>query len=277
VVDLLRSELFRLRHRWMPFVLVAILAAVIVVFYVLLWTVLQTEEAGSEAADLRASLRLAAIRDAGLSLAYQFGSVLLVILASSLIATEYGWGTIRTLLPRASSRTGFFAAKLLTIGVFAIVLMIGGFLASLGASALITTLEDLPRGFGPNVVSETALAIGRNIFAMLPYAALAFMVSLWGKSSAAGISVGLVVLLLEGLVSALFDALGDPFDRLPGALLGENASAIMALNNTGTTDSFAPPSGLPDPWQAAAILTAYIVLFLGLAFWRFRTRDVTSG
>ena len=277
MLDLLRSELFRLSRRWMPRVLLLILAAVVVVFYLLLWTVLLADEGGTDAADLRDALRLAAVRDVGLTVVAQLGSVLLVILAASTIATEYSWGTIRTLLPRATSRTAPIVAKLIALLAFATVLAGLGFAVAVGASALVTTLEDLPGGVGPDFWPETIAALGRTVFTMLPYGALAFLVALWGRSSAAGISVGLVVLLLEGLVTTLLSALGDVLDWLPAVLLSENASAVLAASNTGTTEGFAPGDDLPDPWRAAAVLAAYTAAFVALAIWRFRGRDVTSG
>ena len=278
MADLLRSELFRMARRWMPRVLLIILAVVLVAFYLLLWSVLRTEdETGADATDLRDTLRLAAVRDAGLGITHELGSVLIVILAASTIATEYGWGTIRTLLPRATSRPALVAAKLLSLVVFAVVLVAFGFGVALGASGLVTAIEGLDSDLGSAFLLESAVALARTVFVMLPYAALAFVVALWGRSSAAGISVGLVVLLLEELVMALLDALSDAFDWLPGALLSENVNAVMSLNDTGTTDTFEPPSDLPDPWQAAGVLTLYTAVFVALAFWRFRRRDITAG
>jgi ABC-type transport system involved in multi-copper enzyme maturation permease subunit len=46
----------------------------------------------------------------------------------------------------------------------------------------------------------------------------------------------------------------------------------------GTTTIPDPSAvGLPDQGQAALILGAYTVVFLGLAYWRLRSRDVTVG
>src|SRR4051794_2688627 len=102
---LLRSELFRLLRRWMPRILLAILIAIVGALYLLFWTVVKTgSDTSSDVRNLRDNLRLAAVRDTGLSLVFQVGAVDVIILTSSLIGTEFGWGTIRTLMPRARSR-----------------------------------------------------------------------------------------------------------------------------------------------------------------------------
>jgi ABC-type transport system involved in multi-copper enzyme maturation permease subunit len=111
---------------------------------------------------------------------------------------------------------------------------------------------------------------------MLPYLALSFLVALWFRSTAAGITAGLVVFLLEGLLVQLLATVGGPLAHVPDALLSRNTSAITALNSAGTGSS-SLPSDLPNVWQATGVLAAYIVAFLALAYWRFSNRDVTSG
>jgi len=54
-------------------------------------------------------------------------------------------------------------------------------------------------------------------------------------------------------------------------------SAITRLSGSTGGGGPAGPSTLPDPGQAAVVLLAYTVLFVGVALWRFRSRDVTSG
>ncbi|MEA2583921.1 MAG: type transport system permease protein [Thermomicrobiales bacterium] len=279
MLPLLHSELFRLARRWMPRVLLAILFAIVGVLYLLFWTVMQTgSETSSDIQDLRENLRLAAVRDTGLSLVFQVGAVDVIILTSSLIGAEFGWGTIRTLLPRARSREALLAAKTVTALLFVVVTVVTGTVVAFGASAFVTAVEDLPRGLGPDGVVRTLAAIGRTIYAMVPYAALALMITTWTRSVAAGIGVGLSVLFLEGLILSILGAAGDVFDRVPGALISRNVQTLLNANGAGLDQRFSGGDGdLPPQWRAALVLGLYSAVFVAIAFQRFRSRDITAG
>ena len=54
-------------------------------------------------------------------------------------------------------------------------------------------------------------------------------------------------------------------------------SAITRLSGPTAAAGPAGAAILPDPGQAALVLLAYTVVFVALALWRFRARDVTSG
>lgn len=275
---LLRSELFRLARRWMPRILLAILIAIVGVLYLLFWTVVQTgEENSSDVQDLRDGLRMAAVRDMGLALVFQVGAVIVTIMTSSLIGTEFGWGTIRALLPRARSRRALLAAKTVTALTFVVVTVGVGIAVAFGASAVVTVLEDLPGGLGPDGVARTLASIARTIYVLVPYAALALMITTWTRSVAAGIGIGLSVLFLEGLILTILGAAGDVFDRLPGALINRNVQALLHANCDGLNSCFSGSGDYPSQGQAALVLAVYSVVFLGVAFQRFLSRDITTG
>src|SRR5262245_57057748 len=110
MLPLLRSELFRFSRRAMPRIMLLILGRIVVGLYLLLWSVTQTRPEGTSAGDLeslRDGLRLHSVREFGLGLTQQIGTILTVIAGATAISNEFGWGTIRTMLPRASSRIAF--------------------------------------------------------------------------------------------------------------------------------------------------------------------------
>lgn len=279
---LLRSELFRLSRRWMPRVLLLIVAVAVIALYVVLMSVIN---AGTEAnlseedrRDLEETVMLANVRNSGLALVYQVGGILVVILAASTIGTEFGWGTIRAILPRASSRSAFLTAKLVTLAVFTLLVVLCGFVAALAGGAIATSALGLDSSLGDNPVAGSLAAIARTVLVMLPYAAIAFFTALWARSNAAGIGIGLAVLFLEGLILSLIASAGGPLERLPEALLTENVQAVLAANARGLPfDSAGGGSDLPGAWRGAAVLAAYTALFVGGAYLLFRRRDITSG
>ncbi len=278
MLSLLSSELFRLVKRPMPWVMLLVVAIGVALLYGALWAVLETAASPGDARDLGDNLRVGATPGLGLGLVSTLATILVVILTSSTIGAEYGWGTIRTLLPRASGRMPLATAKFITIILFLMVLVAFGYLVSLGMSALVTTAAGLNSGLGAGFVWHSLASVGRVAYTIVPYAALSFMVALWSRSSAAGISVGLAIYLLEDLVLAIIGLAGDAVNWLPDLLLSDNVSAILALNNVEESGfgGVNPASG-PDPWQAAGTLALWTALFLAIALFIFHRRDVTSG
>jgi ABC-2 type transport system permease protein len=282
MAGLLASELFRLARRPMTRALLAILVVAVAALYLVLWSVLRAQGTAlqpQQVAELRDQIRPATVRSAGLSLVYQVGTVLAVILAASLIASEFGWGTIRTLLPRAPGRAPFIAAKLLVLALFVAALVLVGYLTALAASLLLARLEHLDMTLGGAVLPRTLAALARTWFVMLPYLALAFLLALWFRSTAPGIGIGLAVLFLESLVTGLLRLQGGVLGRVPEALLAVNVQAVLAANATGLSATMTTTSAtttLPDAWRAAAVLAVYTVAFVALALWRFLRRDITA-
>lgn len=272
MLDMLRSEVFRLRRRAMPKVLLAALVMTVLAVMALTWGVAQSGQVdAAQRADLLDSLTLRSTPEAAFGFAGIFGALFGIILAASIAATEYGWGTIRALLPRGSSRGAYLVAKLTVLAAFALAVVIVTIATGFLASGVATLLEDLDGGMNDGWVVDLLFGTGRAWLAMLPYMALAFMVANLTKSSAAGISIATAVLFLEGQILMLVAAAGGALERLPELFLSKNAEALLAVN---TDDGQAD---LPGAWQAASVLALYTVAFLAITFWSFKRRDVTVG
>lgn len=264
MLPLLRCELFKLTHRVMTRVLLLIVVIGLLAAYLLLGSTAGTNEGDTGLNDLR----IRAVYDNGMFLVYQVGVILAVTLAASTIATEFGWGTIRTLLPRTAGRSAFLTAKLISLGLFVAVAVLLGFVAALLGSALVTALRDLDSSLGPGFVGHSLTSVVKTAYVILPYAALAFVIALWSRSSAAGIAIPIVAFYAEVLLTPLFNSTGA-LDWLPHALIYNNISSLM------DSHAVVPKEDLPGRWQAAGVLTAYVMAFISLAFGRFLTRDVT--
>lgn len=277
-LPLLRAEIFKLSHRTMPKVLLLILALGVIGLYGLLLLTLQAEGVSDQdLADLRDSLRVAEARDTGLGLVQTVGTVLVVILAVSTVSSEYSWGTIRVLLPRAGSRPALLTAKLLLLLIFTLLAVLLGYLVALAGSYAVSLAEDLSIRLGADFLPQSLAAVLRTVYVILPYLTLGFVIAVLTRSTAAGIAITLSVFFLEGIATALIDGLGDPFDRIPDFLLSRNVSAVMAANQVAGTEVTDTDSDLPSAWQGAAVLAVYIAAFVALSYQRFISRDVTSG
>jgi len=268
MLPLLRSELFRMTHRMMTRVMLLAMVALVIGAYVLLWA---SSGALSEA-DLAAQndhQRLANAPEYGVDIAYQVGFLISIVLASSLIATEYGWGTIRTILARTDSRSAFLVAKLLAVGIFIAVSALIGVSSVFAGSAIVTFAGDLDSHVGSGFVTRALLSPARMFVVLIPYASLAFLVALWSRTTAAGIVSVVVAFYAEVLLTPLFQA-GGAFSWFPEDwLIYRNIRAILEMN------SVTPDPSLQNAWFGLGILAVYSAGFLGAAFWRFNSRDVT--
>lgn len=286
---LLRSELYRLQRRWMPWVIlltIVVLAfALYAIVYVSVQAQLQAERAGAippqpggaEAMEeaLRA-LRPDQVQSFGVGLVGGLGSVMLIVFAASHVGTEYGWGTLRTLLAHGAGRGAILASKVASLALFALVFVVAGALASVAASFLISAVAgyDLS-GLDPGKIANAA---GRGLYTFFPYMALATMISLWARSAGSGIAAGLVVYFAESVVAGLLVSLNRDYAPLVNYGLSRNVSAVtrQTVVTTGG-DTAAAVATLPDAGQAAVVLAAYTAVFLAIAYWRLRTRDITLG
>lgn len=286
------SEVYRLERRWMPWVMVAAIVIVALVFYELLWVTATTQlqllrggnapanavgPGGTEASirqleDMLSQLRPSEVHSLGVSIVSGVGSVMLIVFAASHVGTEYGWGTLRTLLASGASRAAFLGVKLATAVVFAAIFALAGVVAMVAASYLVSAQG----GLAPSApdLGLVAAAYAKTVFVFLPYIALASLIALWARSSGAGIGVALVLYFTESIVASIVISVNRDLARVADLGLSRNVSAITHVTVVTTgTESSAPP--LPDPVQAAAVLVAWTALFLAAAYWRLRTRDVT--
>ena len=264
MIPLLRAELFKLSHRLMARVLLFLVFAAPLGAYLLLGA---AGESGED--DVVNDMRIGVVYDNAMFIVYQVGVIAAIVLAATSIASEFSWGTIRTLLPRTAGRAPFLTSKLVTLCLFVVAAVILGFLASLIGSTVVTAIKDLDASRGDNFVGRLLLSMLRTGYAVIPYGALAFLIALWSRSSAAGIGIPIVLFYTEVLLTPVFTSIGA-IEWLPNALIySANISSLV------DSDAVVSKADLPEHWQAAGVLAAYVTAFVSLTYWRFLTRDVT--
>lgn len=288
MLRLLRSELYRLQRRWMPWIMLGVVILAAFGIYFLIWASTQAQiqairtgqiqlQPGQTIEQLQETLLIVTpqrVQDFGVSVVSGFGSAMLIVFAASHVGTEFGWGTFRTLLAHGASKQ----VPCLEDGV---------------ADSLRPRLHDrrddrsdwrelhglvrrwpLRRG-GCRLRRGRARRREKRLH-LPPYMALALAIAVWSKSAGAGIAAGLVVYFVEGVVATLLVSLNKDYAQIVNWGLSRNASALTrTAGGPATQDPTA--STLPDPTQAAMVLAVYSVIFLALAYWRLRSRDVTVG
>ena len=204
----------------------------------------------------------------------RIGSAVAITFGAFAAGSEYGRGTLKTVLSQRPGRLGVLSGKLLALTLFLLL----GFLLTLGAAALgsfvVARLEEAAVDWPPVVDLLRGAGAGVLIFAV--YGAFGFLLATLFRGTALAIGLGLAyALAVESIVLALpFE--GDTSESLRKATLGENVGAI--------SNSFGSPypgmmSGMPEPLvepeRAVLVLSAYAVVFVVLAALLLRRRDVT--
>lgn len=288
----LRSEVYRLRRRWMPWIILGLIVLLGFVFYELIYVTLNSQlqlmrggnipanaaPGGTQAAIAQAEETLQQITPKhiagfGGSLVASVGSVMLIVFAASQMGTEYGWGTLRTLLAAGVSRSSFLITKLGSIALFAVLFTILGVIATVLASFLVSSQAGFDTGgFDAGAVAVAGL---KTAYCFLPYLALAALIALWSRSSGAGIAAGLVIYFAESIVMQLLISFNKDYATIANLGISRNVQSLSraAVNVTAANASGAP--ALPDQTQAALVLAVWTIAFVAVAFWRLRSRDVT--
>jgi ABC-2 type transport system permease protein len=275
----------------MPWILLVFIAIIPFVFYFLIWASvnaqIQAVKSGAlpappgGTAQLDETLRMIApdrVAQFGVSIVGGLGSVMLIVFAASHVGTEFGWGTFRTLLAHGASRSGFLVSKAVSLVLYVILFMIVGTVAAIGASYTVSAVAGIPVGAGVDL-PEIARVATKISYTFLPYMALALAIAVWSKSAGAGIATGLVVYFAESIVAGILVSLNKDYAQIVNWGLSRNASALTrtVTGQGGPTSQDPTASTLPDPTQAAIVLAVYCVIFMVLAYWRLRSRDVTVG
>lgn len=206
-----------------------------------------------------------------------FGGVLALMLGVLAFGSEYGWGTLKTLFTQRPGRLHVFGAKLLALAAalaaFVLVVFALGALASYsiavreGADVSWPSLSLLLRG----------LAAGWLILAV--WAAFGVLLAVLFRGTALAVGVGILyAFVIEGLLSALatqvslLDPLVELFVRASGY------SLVVGLGASAEDAGDRGPGSFSGPFvggeQALLVLISYLALFVVVAAWRLRRRDV---
>jgi ABC-type transport system involved in multi-copper enzyme maturation permease subunit len=280
--SLLDAELLKVRKRWILYVIFLVMivgvAMNIWLFGYVTWLQEKDEAEYAFGFDALRTLTppysLAALLDSG-----QFwGAILVGILVSSAVGTEYGWGTVRQAIVRGQSRSGYLTLKLL--GLIALCSAI--LLAALGVGMLFSWVaamivdEELS---GSISVGEAVLMVLRAGFAIIPYGMLAFALATVGRSTTLGVAGTLVFIIFESIIAAIFMNFSWS-EELVRYLPGQAASSLIAANyidGEASYYSMAPrdiESDQLDPPAAALVIALYGLALGALTYFVFNRRDL---
>ncbi|HVL22548.1 MAG TPA: ABC transporter permease [Thermomicrobiales bacterium] len=266
MIHLLRSELFRMRKRAQSWILIVIAFLLTGLFYGG-FTIGAMVSSGQNAADLKEPLPFDQLTDFGLSIALGFfGGVLLVIIAAGMMGNEFSWNTLRPLVARATSRPALISAKLLTLLIYSVVFM----LVVAALTALLSIVSSLIAGvdtaFSMSALADAFWFTIRTIVVSMPILTFAFFMATLTRSNAAAIAGALGLSFIEPTVFGLLGQISDTFKTIRKGGIEYNVSNVLVngLDSRGE-------------WISLGVVLLYTTLFVGLSYWIFLRRDVTSG
>jgi ABC-2 type transport system permease protein len=203
---------------------------------------------------------------------FAIGGAIILILGSLAAGSEYGWGTLKTILTQRPGRLSTFFGKLLALGVILVLYVLVGLAAGALGSLAVARFEDAAVDWPPVRELAKGLGVGSLIFAV--WSSLGFALAVLFRGTPLAIGLGLAyALAVENAIAAL-PIEGEAFEDFRRVTLGENTSSVSAYFGS-PPQAFGAPEPLVEPGWAALILAAYTVGFILLAAFFFRRRDVT--
>lgn len=194
------------------------------------------------------------------------GPLLIMILAASIVGTEYGWGTLRTVLSGGVGRLKFLSAKvLLLLRLCSDALLVIALAAA--ASSLIAAA--IPPGETGGLAdsgdwSDVVVIFFKTLYGLLPFIALSVLATVLTSSRGMGMAVSVGYFIAESIVAPLL-RLSDALDGVTDFLLIQSFRSWTA----------APAAdGSSDALGASLVILAYTVCLIAAASWIFRRRDV---
>lgn len=284
---LIGAELFKLRKRSLTWILLLVLVGITVLLYFLLLAISKVNlpSGAPHTGTLRNLLGLeVAIPFALSTIIASFGSVLAVILIASSMGSEYNWRTIRTAVISSESRFKLLWAKLISAAILILIGMVIGVAAGFAMSLLTTAIGGFKFDFSfatGTYLWDQFLQFWRTFYVLIPYILLGFMFSIIGRSAMPGIALGIGVFFLEGIITTFMTLAGGWIANVPNYLPAANVRAITALASLpqGVRAGMGfsgESSNSPTVTHATITLAIYSVVFLVVAFYLFRKRDVTG-
>jgi ABC-2 type transport system permease protein len=268
------AELLMLRKRASSWILLGIWGVLALVFaYVVPYVTYLNGSASAPLSDLLPD-RLMGSLMGGFPF---FGGVIALMLGVLTFGSEYGWGTLRTLLTQRPGRLRVFGAKLLALAVALVPFVVLVFALGALASYAIALREGAEITWPSAWLLLRGLAAGWLILAV--WAAFGALLAFLFRGTALAVGVGILyALVIEGLLSALatqvslLDPLVELFVRASGY------SLVVGLGASAEDAGDRGPGSFSGPFvggeQALLVLVSYLAVFVLIAGWRLRRHDV---
>jgi ABC-2 type transport system permease protein len=206
-----------------------------------------------------------------------FGGVFALQLGVLTVGSEYGWGTLKTLLTQRPGRLRVFAAKLLALAAALVPFVLVVYGVGALSSYAIAMRE------GADVVWPSAWLVLRGLGAgwliLAVWASFGILLAVLSRGTSLAVGIGILYsLVIEGLLSALASEV-SLLDRFVEFFLRANGYSLVAALGVSAEDvSDRGPGSFSGPFvggtQAMLVLASYLTVLLVASGWLLRRRDV---
>ncbi|MBC1793159.1 ABC transporter permease [Listeria booriae] len=210
-----------------------------------------------------------------------------IVIASSVVASEFSFGTIKLLLIRPYKRWEILLSKYIVVMLYAIALalftllityLISGVLTSFGSltqdvSDIIPTYSENGDILNTGLTAINALStqLGFFLVELIFSMSIAFMVSSLLRSQALAVGIGLFLLFINSIAGGITLMLAEKFEWFKYIFVTPLYYINMNSNAMGNMEI---NSGL-STGLAIGILAVYYIAFMALSFIFFQKRDVS--
>jgi ABC-type transport system involved in multi-copper enzyme maturation permease subunit len=267
-------EWLKLTRRWMPRVLVVMVAGLTTVAF---WG------QATRSAD-RANLLMPRGWLVALILCSFFAPFFWPVLGGSWAGNEYGWGTMRTILTRRPYRIEQVISALLVLFLGLAVALLVLLLVASGAGLVIAVLTN-NHVFTSGVLNGDFVALLVKGFLIAWYVSafylfLAYATATLFRSAAVGIGFGIGATFAQFILFRIFDGLGGvwktiaehfPVQYANNLITEVVGGGLVAGSNIGRVDP-----GSPSVSDSLVWLTLYAAVLMAITLYAVRVRDVTA-
>lgn len=205
-----------------------------------------------------------------------FAGALALVFGALVLGSEYGWGTVKTVLTQRPGRLTVVVGQLLamTLAVAVAVLVLFG----LGAVSSAGVARSEGQAIEWQGGGELLAGYGAGLVIMVMWASLGAALGVLLRGVALPIGLGVVWVLgvenlIAGVAASLLTALQPLRDALPGVNAGSLAAAVMP----GRPPGIGSPPGVTTSVagdQALVTVLVYVMVCTAVTLWVTRRRDV---
>jgi ABC-type transport system involved in multi-copper enzyme maturation permease subunit len=261
--ELLQAEWIKMTHRWMPRIILSVLALIVILF--LLLTALASHANTANAYWPRGLLF-------GMLAMFYFSGLCMTVLGGAWSGSEYSSGSIRMILTARPNRYEQFLAGLIILIAFAMVAI---------AMSLVLGVIFAVFGQGANVPSDFILILIKSILAVLLsmtlYAAVAYTAGAVFRSPVGGIATGIGLWIFELIFGGILLALGGIGATIEKHFPYQYASALpQDVMSPAILGNLMQGSSGPTAGEALMGVLVYLVVVLAIGLFVVSHRDVTD-
>jgi len=283
---LVRAELLKIRRRQATYVLLIVLLVLMALIYLPSGAIYQV------AGIIEFPAAYSLIKEA----AFGLGGLIAIVFAAAFVGADWNWGVLRNVVARGESRDRYLLAK---AGALAIVLALA-MLLIFAVGFLFTYLQGFIWGvpvanpFRGNGLQDLVEWLVFGYPVLLQRAAIGLAVAVIVRSQLAGAIVGIVLFLVESVVTTIltvislgssvvsggFDGLQQTgpewFQFLPISIGGQVFNSLPGSGGVTSAGDFSTLFLKPVPFVVAMIVVlVYLVVALAVAVIALRRQEIT--